>query len=490
MSISKNRLEEQTKSMKAIIIPLISIILGLFMVLFDGTAVNVALPKLSTAFDSPLSLLQWTVTGYVLAHAAVIPLSGWLSDRFGAKQIFLFSIAFFTLGSILVAISTTAEQMILFRVIQGIGGGMIMPISIAFVYKVSPPEKVGTVMGVMGIPVLLAPALAPLLAGWLVDYVTWQWIFIINIPIGIIAIILGIRSLPNIKGEPSTSLDIWGILLAPIAFASLSYGISEGTNGWTSSRTLWGLLIGVIALFMFIWVELRQEQPILELRVFKSLKFNISIYIQWIFQIALFGTMFMVPLFLQEVHQYSALKTGLLMLPQATASGIFVLISGRLFDRLGARPLVMSGMAAIGGAAFLLSHVSVSGEMTMLILALFLLGSGMGLAMMPLTTHIIQLAPSHLVDRVTALTSAAQQFISSFAIAGLMTILTSQMKHFTSVEGLSSLDTMANSFSATFKALIYVSVIGLLLSMLLVKSQMGAADKNGQETLHTRNMMH
>ncbi|MFX3635034.1 MAG: MDR family MFS transporter [Candidatus Pristimantibacillus sp.] len=490
MSKEQKRLDEQTKSMKTIIIPLISVILGLFMVLLDGTAVNVALPKLSAAFDSTLSLLQWTVTGYVLAHAAVIPLSGWLSDRFGAKRVFLFSIAFFTLGSILVAISTTPEQMILFRVIQGIGGGMIMPISIAFVYKVSPPEKVGTVMGIMGIPVLLAPAVAPLLAGWLVDYVSWQWIFIINIPIGIITIILGIRSLPNIKGEPSTSLDTWGILLAPIAFASLSYGISEGTNGWTSSKTIWGLLIGAIALLLFIWVELRQKQPILELRVFKSLKFNISIYIQWIFQIALFGTMFMVPLFLQEVHQYSALKTGLLMLPQAIASGIFVLVSGRLFDRFGARPLVMSGMAVIGGAAFLLSRVSISGEMTTLILALFLLGSGMGLALMPLTTHIIQLAPRHLVDRVTALTSAAQQFISSFAIAGLMTILTSQMKHFSTGEGLSSLDIMANSFSATFKALIYVAIVGLLMSMLLVKSKTSAADKNALETLPTKNMPH
>lgn len=490
MSIVQERLDKQPKSMKTIIIPLISIILGLFMVLLDGTAVNVALPKLSVAFGSTLSLLQWTVTGYVLAHAAVIPLSGWLTDRFGAKRVFLFSIAFFTLGSILVAISTTPEQMILFRVFQGIGGGLIMPISIAFVYKVSPPEKVGTVMGIMGIPVLLAPALAPLLAGWLVDYVSWQWIFIINIPIGIITIILGIRSLPNIKGEPGTSLDKWGILLAPIAFASLSYGISEGANGWTSSKTIWGLLIGAIALLLFIRVELRQKQPILELRVFKSLKFNISIYIQWFFQIALFGTMFMVPLFLQEVHQYSALKTGLLMLPQAIASGIFVLVSGRIFDRLGARPLVMSGMAAIGGAAFLLSQVSLSGEMSTLILALFLLGSGMGLAMMPLTTHIIQLAPSHLVDRVTALTNAAQQFISSFAIAGLMTILASQMKYFSTEEGVSSLDTMANSFSATFKVLIYIAMAGLVMSMLLVKSKTSATDKNDQETLQAKNMLH
>lgn len=490
MSIVQERLDEQPKSMKTIIIPLISIILGLFMVLLDGTAVNVALPKLSVAFGSTLSLLQWTVTGYVLAHAAVIPLSGWLTDRFGAKRVFLFSIAFFTLGSIFVAISTTPEQMILFRVFQGIGGGLIMPISIAFVYKVSPPEKVGTVMGIMGIPVLLAPALAPLLAGWLVDYVSWQWIFIINIPIGIITIILGIRSLPNIKGEPGTSLDKWGILLAPIAFASLSYGISEGANGWTSSKTIWGLLIGAIALLLFIWVELRQKQPILELRVFKSLKFNISIYIQWFFQIALFGTMFMVPLFLQEVHQYSALKTGLLMLPQAIASGIFVLVSGTIFDRFGARPLVMSGMAAIGGAAFLLSQVSLSGEMSTLILALFLLGSGMGLAMMPLTTHIIQLAPSHLVDRVTALTNAAQQFISSFAIAGLMTILASQMKYFSTEEGVSSLDTMANSFSATFKVLIYVAMAGLLMSMLLVKSKISVTDKNDQETLQAKNMLH
>jgi len=182
-SISKG-LNEAPQSIKDILVPLIAIIIGLFMVILDGTAMNVALPGLVLEFDSTLGLLQWTVTGYALAQAAVIPLAGWLSDRFGAKRIFLISVALFTVGSLLCALATSPIQLIIYRVLQGMGGGMVMPIAMAFTYRLSPPGKVGAVMGMMGIPILLAPALGPIIAGALVDFATWQWIFIINLPIG------------------------------------------------------------------------------------------------------------------------------------------------------------------------------------------------------------------------------------------------------------------------------------------------------------------
>lgn len=466
---AKDLSKERPESITAILVPLITIILGLFMVVLDGSAVNVALPKLSSAFNSSLTTLQWTVTGYVLANAAVIPLAGWLSDRFGAKQIFLFSVGFFTLGSLLCSIATDPTQLIIYRIIQGVGGGMVMPIAFAFVYQLAPPHKVGAVMGIMGIPVLLAPALGPLLAGWLVDYAAWQWIFIINIPIGILAVIIGIRFLPNIKRQPVTALDIWGMILAPIAFAGLSYGVSEGINGWTSTKTLTGLGIGFVALVLFVIVELRHKQPILELRVFKSMDFSKGIVIQWISQIALFGSMFIVPLFLQQAQNYSAFDTGLIMLPQAIAAGIFMPISGALFDRIGARPLVMAGMAFVTAATFMLTQVSAADGISSLILPLSLLGAGMGISLMPLNTHLIQASPQNLVGRVTSLTNAAQQVMSSFAIAGLMTILTSNMKGFMPADGIPTIETWTNSFSGTFKVLVYIAIVGVVLGVLLKK---------------------
>ncbi|QGQ94041.1 DHA2 family efflux MFS transporter permease subunit [Paenibacillus psychroresistens] len=466
---AKDLTKEKPQTIKEILVPLITIIMGLFMVILDGTAVNVAIPKLTAEFNSTFEVLQWTVTGYALANAAVIPLAGWLSDRFGAKNIFLFSVAFFTLGSLLCAIATNPAQLITYRIIQGIGGGMVMPIAMAFIYRLSPPDKVGAVMGIMGIPILLAPALGPLLAGWLVDYAYWQWIFIVNLPIGIIAIVVGIRSLPSIQRQAVAALDKFGILLAPIAFAGLSYGVSEGGNGWSSAKTITGLTVGVIALLLFIIVELRHKQPILELRVFKSMDFSKAIVIQWISQIALFGTMFMIPLFLQRAQGYSAFDTGLIMLPQAIAAGIFMPISGALFDKIGARPLVMGGMAIVTGAAFMLTQIDASNGISALILPLALIGAGMGLSMMPLNTHLIQASPQNLVGRVTSLTNAAQQVMTSFAVAGLITILASKMKIFMPADGIPTPETWTQSFSGTFKVLVYIALVGLVLAFLLKK---------------------
>jgi EmrB/QacA subfamily drug resistance transporter len=487
---TKDLSQEKPKSIKEILIPLIAIIMGLFMVILDGTAVNVAIPKLMGEFDSTFSVLQWTVTGYALANAAVIPLAGWLSDRFGAKQIFLFSVGFFTIGSLLCALATDPTQLIIYRIIQGIGGGMVMPIAMAFVYRLSPPDKVGAVMGIMGIPILLAPALGPLLAGYLVDYASWNWIFLINLPIGIVALIIGIRSLPAIKRQSVAALDKLGMLLAPIAFASLSYGVSEGGNGWSSTKTITGLSVGIVALILFIIVELRQKQPMLELRVFRSLDFSKAIVIQWISQIALFGTMFLIPLFLQQAKGLSAFDTGLIMLPQALAAGIFMPIAGALFDKIGARPLVMSGMAIVTGAAYLLTQISSTGANSELILPLVLLGAGMGLSMMPLNTHLIQASPQNLVGRVTSLTNAAQQVMTSFAVAGLITILASKMKIFTPADGKPTLASWTSSFGATFQVLVIIGIAGLVLAIMLKKPKQAeqAAGSEAEQHLEASKM--
>ncbi len=487
---STRNLNEAPQSIKDILVPLIAIIIGLFMVILDGTAMNVALPSLEIEFDSTLSLLQWTVTGYALAQAAVIPLAGWLSDRFGAKRIFLISIALFTIGSLLCALAASPVQLIIYRVLQGLGGGMVMPIAMAFTYRLSPPGKVGAVMGMMGIPILLAPALGPIVAGALVDFATWQWIFIINLPIGIVGIIIGIRSLPSIQRQTVAALDIWGMIFGPLAFASLAYGVSEGGHDWTSAKTLIGISIGIVSLVIFIIVELRQKQPMLELRVFRSMDFSRGIVIQWISQIALFGTMFLIPLFLQTAKGYSAFETGLIMLPQAIAAGIFMPISGKLFDRIGARPLVISGMALLTIAAFLITRIGADDGISSLMLPLALIGAGMGLSMMPLNTHLIQSAPQNLVGRVTSLTNAAQQVMASFAIAGLTTILTKRFT-FHVEDGIKTpLEMWASSYSETFLVLVVIAIIGMLLGFLLTKPKKLTSDEESSNTAEVPIMMH
>ncbi|WP_261304283.1 MDR family MFS transporter [Paenibacillus andongensis] len=480
MSSGKNiAATEAPFSMRSILGPLVAIVVGIFMVILDGTAVNVALPKLQEEFKLlNLSLVQWTVIGYALAQAAVIPLAGWLSDRFGAKKIFLISVGLFTIGSGLCALANSVEMLITFRIIQGLGGGVVVPIAMAFIYRLSPPGKVGAVMGMMGIPILLGPALGPVVAGWLVEYHSWQWIFLINLPIGVIGIILGIRTLPNIGRQSVASLDLLGMLLGPIAFAALVYGVSNGgidpitgKSTWMDADTLIGSGIGIVALILFIIVELRRENPLLELRVFRSGNFTKGIIVQWISQIAMFGTMFLVPLYLQQAHGYSPLKTGLIMLPQALASGLFMPIGGKLSDRFGARPLVLAGMALTTISALLLSNISADSGIGTVILPLALLGAGMGLFMMPLNNHLIQSAPQNLVGRVTSLTNAAQQVMMSFAIAILMTIFTTKMKNVMVESGKQKpdLDLYASSFGYTFLILLGIAVVGGLLGLMLQK---------------------
>jgi len=471
-------------SLKTIALPLAAIIVGMFMVILDGTAMNVALAGLMNDFQASLTVIQWTVTGYTLAQAAVIPLSGWLSDRFGAKNIFLISIALFTIGSALCAMATNAEQLVIYRVIQGLGGGMVSPIAMAFTFRLSPPDKVGSVMGMIGIPMLLAPALGPVVAGWLVDYATWHWIFLINVPIGIVAVFLGLRTLPKIDRQTVPALDWLGMIFGPLAFAMLAYGVSStgGENGsgsgWTSPEALIGMGVGLASLLIFVFVELRRRQPLLELRVFGSGNFTRGIIVSWITQMALMGTMFLVPLLLQQTMHYTAFETGLMLIPQALAAGVFMPIGGKLYDKIGARPLVIVGLTIIGAGVFMLSQFGADSKLIMLIIPLVMLGAGMGLSMMSLNTHIIQSAPPQLVSRVTSLTAAAQMVISSFAVAGFSSLLANRIT--TYMAEAPGPDAVYKAYGYVYIVEALIAVLGIVLAMTLSKpkrSPESAGDK-------------
>lgn len=459
-------------TIRSILGPLIAIIMGTFMVILDTTAVNVSLPVLVRDFNSSLPTLQWVLTGYTLAQAAVIPLAGWLSDRFGARRVFLSAVALFTLGSVLCATAQSTGMLIAFRLLQGLGGGFVMPVGMAYTYRLSPPEKRGTVMGTLGIPILFAPALGPTLAGWLVQYATWRWIFLINLPVGIIALLIGLRRLPATGRHEVAALDLPGMILGPLAFAALSYGVSEGSTSWTSANTIGGMVVGVVALFAFIVAELRAANPLLELRVFRSRDFDLAILAQWTGFIALFGGVFLLPLFLQQALHYGAFDTGLTLMAQALAAAVFMPIGGRLFDRIGARPLVAIGLGAVAVGTFMLAHLSATTTGWSLALPLALRGAGMGTMMMALNTHMLNAAPRELVSRVTSLTSALQNVVISLAIAGLSTLLTSRIS--THQAGLAPhpqpaafLNAVAAAFNDTLVLVTIIAAVGALLGLTL-----------------------
>jgi EmrB/QacA subfamily drug resistance transporter len=447
-------------STRSVLVPLIAIVLGSFMVILDNTVVNVALPTLGRVLATDLSVLQWVISAYMLAQAAVIPLSGWLSDRFGAKRVYLISVVLFTAGSALCGLAANGQMLIATRVLQGLGGGMLMPIGMAVLYRLTPPEQRGAIMGLFGIPVMVAPALGPLLSGWLLQYADWRLIFLINLPVGVLALLVGLRVLPAIPpGRVAGALDGLGVVLGPVAFAALSFGVSQSTTaGWTAASTLGGISVGLVALVLFVWRELRTTDPVLDLRVFRRREFTLGILAQWAATAAMFGTFFLIPLFLQQVRGYGAFETGLYTLPVAIASAVFMQIGGRIFDRIGVRPPALFGMALIATAMWLLSGLrgQTSGED--LRLPLVLLGAGMGSMMMALNTHLLNSAPRELVGRVTSLTSALQNVVGSLAIATFATILQARIP--VRLADGSPADATALAFGDVYRVALVIAAIG------------------------------
>ncbi len=495
MSANTNEMtpsSDQPFSIRSIIAPLLAVVVGMIMVILDSTVVNVALPNLVDDFHSDVSTMQWAVTGYTLALSAVIPLAGWMTDRFGAKRIFLLTVGLFTLGSVLCALATSPAQLIVFRVIQGLGGGMVAPIGMAMVFKLSPPERIGSVMAVLGVPMMIAPALGPVLSGWLVQYASWQWIFLVNLPIGIVALLIGLRYLTKFERKAVPSLDLAGMIVAPIAFATLAFAVNEGgTRGWGADSTVLALIIGGIALLLFILIELRQKQPLLELRVFRSSDFTRGIVLTWVMQIALFGSFLLIPYFLQKVQNYDPLETGLILLPQALAAGLLMPIGGKLYDKLGARPLALVGLTIITAALFMFSKVETDTGLVYIMGTLAMMGGGMGLSMMAINTHVLQSAPIKLVTRVTSLTTAAQQVMVSFAIAGLTGYLASRITHYMMTAGGDPAQSMEFAFNDTFLFAAGIAFVGVLLGLILRRPKKRPEDEleGGEEAANPSVMM-
>ncbi len=460
--------------MSKVLAPLIAIIVGSFMVILDTTVMNVVLPTLVEDFKAGLSTLEWTVTGYMLATAAVIPMAGWLSDRYGAKRIFLTSIFMFTLGSSLCATSNQVEWLIAFRVIQGLGGGFVIPVGLAYVFKLSPPEKVGTVMGLFGVPILLAPAIGPVVSGWLAEFHSWRWIFLINIPVGLFSILYGMRSLPKIDKNPVSALDLPGLLLGPLALVALTYGVNEGARSWTSAPTITSLVLGVVLLLAFILVELRSARPLLELRVFQSFNFSLAMIVQWIVTFTIFGALFLVPQFLQQAGGFGAFDTGLTLLPQPIAAALTMPLGGYLFDRIGVRWLIVIGLGLLTAALCQFTYMDQLTSYQSLVLPLAMAGCGMGLMMMPLDTHILNQAPRELVSRVTSLAGATQQLVCSLTVATLVTIYSTLLTRLTAEATASSGNQEAfasQAFGFTFGIMVIVGLCGIVLGLFLRKGR-------------------
>jgi EmrB/QacA subfamily drug resistance transporter len=406
------------------------VVLGAVMSILDTTVVNVAINTLARDFDTSLSTIQWVVTGYTLALATVIPLTGWGADRFGTKRLYMISIALFIAGSALSGLAWSAETLIAFRVLQGLGGGMLMPAGMTILTRAAGPQRVGRVMAIMGVPMLLGPILGPILGGWLVDDVSWRWIFFINLPIGIVALFLSLRILPKDRPEPSERLDVLGLALLSPSLALIIYGLAQTTaHGFGSAAVLVPALVGVVLLASFIRHALHVSNPLIDLRLFANRTFSTASITLALMVISVFGALLLLPLYFQAVRGESALQSGLLLAPQGIGAMLTMPIAGQLTDRTGIGKIVLPGFALVGLSTLWLTQLQGDTSYVLLSIDLFVMGLGMGLAMMPLFSGAMQTLRKAAVARASTTLNIIQQVAASIGTAVMSVLLTAALKN-------------------------------------------------------------
>lgn len=412
------------------------VIIGVFMSILDQTIVNIAIPRLQTAFGADIHSVQWVLTAYILTQGVITPTAAFFSDTFGIKRFYIMSLAAFTIGSALCGLAWSLPVLILFRILQGAGGAALFPLSITLLFREFPPRERGTAMGLFGIPALLAPAIGPTLGGYLVTYAGWQLIFYINVPIGIMGVILCSLLLREYRPERRPSFDIPGFIFAAAGLASVLYALSEAsTDGWNSVTVLGFMSAGILLLAIFTAIELitanRGGQPLLDLRLFANGPFRAGNIANLFVTFSLFGGIFLFPIYLQNLRGQSAFQAGVILLPQALASMVSVIIGGRLVDRIGVRAVMIPGLFILAFANWELSFITLNSPFTWIQLMLILRGLALGLTIQPLTVATLaeirplQLAQASSINTVTRAVS------SSLGIAVLATLVQTQAQvHF------------------------------------------------------------
>jgi EmrB/QacA subfamily drug resistance transporter len=407
------------------------VVLGVIMSILDTTIVNVALDTLSRDLRSPLSTIQWASTGYLLSLAMVIPLAGWLSERFGSKRVWMVSVAVFAVGSALCGTAWSAGSLVFFRVLQGFGGGLIMPVGMSVLAQTAGPRHMGRVMSVIGVPMLLGPVLGPVLGGLIVTNAPWQWIFYVNVPIAVVSLILAARLLNSDQGRADVGrLDWLGVALLSPGLAGVVFGLAETeTSGGLASTIAWGPIAGGLMLVvLFVRHALRARRPLIDMHLFRSAGFSAAAASVFLLGAALFGAMLILPLYYQVDRGESALSAGLLLAPQGIGAALVMPLSGRLTDRIGGGRVALFGIVVMTLATLPLVGVGPTSSYAWLALVLLVRGIGLGCSMMPTMASAYAVVRSDQVPGATSVLNTLQRLGGSIGTALLAVVLSDQAR--------------------------------------------------------------
>ncbi|WP_072690615.1 DHA2 family efflux MFS transporter permease subunit [Rhodococcus marinonascens] len=405
------------------------VVLGAIMSILDVTVVSVALTTFAQDFDSTYATVAWTMTAYTLALATVIPVTGWAADRFGTKRLYMTALVLFVLGSVACSMAWDITSLIGFRVLQGLGGGMLMPLGMTIMTRAAGPERVGRVMAVLGIPMLLGPIGGPILGGWLIEAASWHWIFLINVPIGAVALAAAFIILPSDRPSPSESFDFLGMLLLSPGLALFLFGVSSIPEVGTvaSARVLVSGAIGLALIVAFVFHALGKDHPLIDLHLFKNRQLTVAVITMSMFIVAFMGAGLLFPSYFIQVGGHTTLAAGLLMAPQGLGAMLTMPIAGRLVDKIGAGKIVLTGLPLIFIGLGVFTQVAADSPTWLLMGALFVMGMGMGCTMMPLMTAAIVTLSHEQVARGSTLMNIVQQTAGSIGTAVMSVVLTNQI---------------------------------------------------------------
>jgi EmrB/QacA subfamily drug resistance transporter len=446
------------------------VIIGTIMSILDTTIVNVALETLSRDLHSTISDIQWVVTGYMLSLAAVIPITGWAARRFGPKPVYLLSLVLFTGGSVLCGVASSATMLIVFRVVQGVGGGMLLPIGQLMMARAAGPERMGRVMSIVAVPAMLAPILGPTLGGLIVDNASWRWIFFVNVPVGAIAFFAALRALPHGEREQTNPLDVRGLVLMATGVPLLTYGLAEiGASGsFSSLKAVLPLAAGIVLVLVFALHALRARRPLLDLRLYRRATFATASLTMFCLGGALFGSMILMPLYWQQIRFESVVRTGLLTAPLGIGMALVLPVAGRLADRFGGGPIALVGVAVTTVATIPFGFIGEHTSIWALSLAMFVRGVGVGFAFMPaMSAAFASLQPAELSDATPQL-NMVQRIGGSIGTAVLAVVLQRALGH---AHGTAD---AAHAYGTAFWWTLALTGVALVPCLVLVRAERAA----------------
>ncbi|KHD86789.1 DHA2 family efflux MFS transporter permease subunit [Heyndrickxia ginsengihumi] len=419
---------ESTVSQSVKIAPFFAVMmLGALVAFLNQTLINIALPQIMNHLHITAATANWLSTIYMLTNGIVIPITAYLMSRFTTRQLFLASMGLFTIGTLICAVAPGFSVLLIGRVVQAVGAGIIMPLMINVIFILFPPHRRGFAMGIFGVAMNFAPAIGPTLSGWIVENHSWRTLFFVILPIAVIDLIGSMYFVKNVTETSRPKLDRLGVMLSTLGFGGILYGFStSATKGWSSTEVILTLVIGAIFFILFVWRQFAIDHPILEFRIFRYSTFTLTMAINIIVTMALFSGMILMPIYMQNARGFSPIMSGLLLLPGGIIMGIMSPITGKLFDRFGAKWLAIIGLLITAITTYALTKLELTTSFTYVVTVYTIRSFGISILMMPIFTAGLNDLPLHLNKFGTAMVNTFRMVAGAVGTAFFVSVMTTK----------------------------------------------------------------